>query len=106
MTIDKAIEIKVSTPEVIREEEILNEDNPFKKTLRQIRLRCAICEDKRIILGKGIGNEKDWDIVQRHMRIWHKIEIGEGIPVRLLSHTLIRKWIRQLRNEVESDIEL
>lgn len=84
-----------SVPEVIREEEILNRDTPFKKTLRQIRLRCALCEDNRIILGKGIGNEKDWDIVRRHMRIWHNVDIGEDIPLRLLSHTVLRRWIKQ-----------
>lgn len=84
-----------SAPEVIREEEILNEGNPFKKTLRQTRLRCALCEDRMIILGKGIGNEGDWDIVRRHMRIWHKVEIGEDIPLRLLSHTLFKRWIKQ-----------
>lgn len=84
-----------SVPEVIREEEILNAGNPFKKTLRQIRLRCALCEDKRIILGKGIGNEKDWDIVRRHMRAWHNIEIGKGIPIRLLSHVLFKRWVKQ-----------
>lgn len=87
----------ISAPEVIREEEILNQDNPFKKTLRQIRLKCALCEDKRIILGKGIGNEQDWDIVRRHMRIWHKIEIGEDIPIRLLSHSLLKRWINQTK---------
>jgi len=87
--------MKGSCPEVIREEGILNQGNPFKKTLRQIRLKCALCKDKRIILGKGIGNERDWNIVQRHMRIWHKKEIGEDIPIRLLSHSLLRKWIKQ-----------
>lgn len=85
----------ISVSEVIREEKILNEGNPFKKTLRQIRLKCALCEDKRIILGKGIGNEKDWDIVRRHMRIWHNIEIGEDIPLRFLSHSVFKRWIRQ-----------
>jgi len=84
-----------SAPEVIREEEILNENNPFKKTLRQIRLRCALCDDKRIILGKGIGNERDWGIVQRHMRVWHKIDIGEDIPIRLLSRSLFKRWVKQ-----------
>jgi len=84
-----------SVPEVIREEEVLNENNPFKKTLRQVRLRCALCEDRRIILGKGIGNEKDWDIVRRHMRIWHHIEIGEDIPIRLLSQVIFKRWSRQ-----------
>jgi len=84
-----------SAPEVIREEEILNEGNPFKKTLRQIRLRCALCEDKRIILGKGIGSERDWEIVRRHMRIWHKIEIGEDIPIRLLSYNILKRWMKQ-----------
>ena len=83
-----------SCPEVIREEEVLNENNPFKKTLRQIRLRCALCDDRGIILGKGIGNERDWDIVRRHMRIWHKIDIGEDIPIRLLSHSLLKRWVK------------
>lgn len=89
----------ISCPEIIREEEILNRDNPFKKTLRQIRLRCALCDDRRIILGKGIGGERDWDIVRRHMRVWHKREIGEDIPIRLLSHALLKKWIKT-RKEV------
>ena len=91
-----------SVPEVIREEEILNKDNPFKKTLRQIRLRCAICEDRRIILGKGIGNEKDWDIVRRHMRIWHKIDIGEDIPIRLLSGAVFKRWIKRKKEETSA----
>jgi len=95
--------IKPSVPEVIREEEILNEHNPFKKTLRQIRLRCTLCEDRRIILGKGIGGEKDWDIVRRHMRIWHKLDIGEDIPIRLLSHSLLKKWIRQRPKGVDNN---
>lgn len=93
MTIEQRL--KVSAPEVIREEEILNADNPFKKTLRQIRLRCALCEDRRIILGKGIGNEKDWDIVRRHMRIWHNVDIGEDIPIRLLSNVLFKRWAKE-----------
>ena len=95
MTIDEMVEIKGSAPEIIREEELLNADTPFKKTLRQIRLRCAVCEDRRIILGKGIGGVKDWDIVRRHMRIWHNRDMGEGIPIRLLSRSLLRKWIKQ-----------
>lgn len=85
--------IKGAAPEIIREEEILNQGNPFKKTIRQIRLRCALCEDKRLILGKGIGNEKDWNIIRKHMRIWHKRDIGEDVPLRLLSHSVLKKWI-------------
>lgn len=84
-----------SCPEVQLDEEVLNKGNPFKKTLRQTRLRCAICEDRRIILGKGVGSERDWDIVRRHMRIWHKIDIGADIPLRLLSLSLFKRWIKQ-----------
>lgn len=90
----------ISIPEVIREEEILNKGNPFKKIIRQTRLKCALCNDRKVILSKGIGNEKDWDIVRRHMRIWHGKEIGADIPVRLLSHNLYKRWIKQALGEI------
>jgi len=85
----------VSCPEVQLDEELLNASNPFKKKLRQTRLRCALCEDRRIILGKGVGSEKDWEIVRRHMRIWHEIDVGEDIPYRLLSLSIFKRLVKQ-----------
>lgn len=96
--------LQVSAPQIIVEDVILNSENPFKKKLRWQKLRCKLCNE--IVLGKGIGTQKEWDKIRLHLEVRHGIEEDEGIPIRLLSSHLLRKWIKlqikKLREEKES----
>lgn len=83
--------IEVSVPEILIEEILLNENNPFKKTIHWMRLLCKLCG--QIVLGKGVSNEKEWNKVRKHLKT-HGEDPGEGIPIRLLSPPLRRRWIR------------
>lgn len=90
--------MEVSAPAISIEEEVLNANNPFKKRLNWIRLRCILCNE--IVLGKGIGTQKEWDKIRFHLKIRHGIEEDEGIPIRLLSHHLHKKWVRNRIKEI------
>lgn len=83
---------KPSAPQIAIEDVILNADNPFKKKIRWTRLRCRVCGE--IVLNKGIGSQKDWNKIRSHLKWRHNIEEDEEIPIRLLSHVHLRKWIR------------
>ena len=91
-------EMKVSVPEIIIDEVRLNEDNPFKKTINWMRLRCKLCGG--IVLGKGVSNEKEWNKVRNHLRHRHGIDPGPGIPIRLLSNPLFRRWVKKQMKEL------
>jgi len=81
-----------SAPQLKIEDIILNDNNPFKKRISWNRIRCRICDE--IVLGKAIGNQKEWDKIRSHLRVVHGINEDEGIPIRLLSSGLYSRWIR------------
>jgi len=86
---------RVSAPAIAVEEVILNQDNPFKKTITWMRLRCRLCGE--IVLGKGISNYREWNKVRMHLLLRHGIDEGgeKDVPVRLLSPPLLRRWVRE-----------
>ena len=91
--------MSVSVPELKIEEIILNETNPFKKKLRTFRIRCRECGE--IALGRPVTRQSDWRIIQIHLAVRHGIEVDGGIPVRLLSSSQFRRWLRLMRPKEE-----
>ncbi len=88
-----------SVPQIKVEEVLLNANNPFKKKLTWRRLRCSECNE--IVLGRGISSQEDWDKVRRHLKDRHGIIEDEGIPIRLLSLPLFRRWLKLQMKKVK-----
>jgi len=91
--------LEVAVPEIIVEEVVLNENNPFKKTVRWQRLKCKLCGE--VALGRLISNRRDWHKVWCHLYYKHHIDAGEEPPVRLLSRRLFRSWLQQELKKVK-----
>jgi len=89
------VQDNVSAPQIRIEQVELNTNNPFKKKRLWTRLRCSLCDE--IVLGKAISNQKEWDKIRLHLKFRHKIIENEGIPIRLLSMPLFRRWLKLTR---------
>jgi len=65
--------------------------------LREVnRIVCKLCGK---VLKKGwVTDEKHWVKIQNHFKIWHKIDVGEGIPIFCLP---IKVQLRLIREELK-----
>ena len=92
---------KISVPQIVVDEVVLNENNPFKKTRNWNRLRCKLCG--QTVLGRLVTSDADWNKIRNHLKIRHNIEEDEGIPIRLFSTPLFRAWLKLQRGKGKNE---
>jgi len=88
---------EVSVPQIVWKQYEYNASNPFKKRVRREHLYCNLCH--RDILSHGITKIEDWNKIRSHLKLRHKIDPGEEIPLRFLS---VRLWAKFLDSDKEA----
>lgn len=91
---------KVSVPEIRFRYMEYNRGNPFKRTVRRTHLYCNLCDET--VLPHCISKIEDWEKIRRHLKYRHDLDVGEGIPIRLLSMRLFKKIVKIPQKSKES----
>jgi len=73
---------------------------PFSRLREVNRIVCKLCGE---VLRKGwVTDERHWVNIQNHFRVWHKMDIGEGIPIFCLP---IKVQLRLIKEELKKEVE-
>ncbi len=84
----------VSVPQIGFRYMEYNRGNPFKKLVRRTHLFCKVCGET--VLTHSISKLDDWSKIRGHLKEEHGLEVGEDVPVRLLSLHLFKRVIAPL----------